>query len=99
MAYRLLPRQPLLVVLLLPPLCAAPAWAGNATAESVWDRNDARQRALQQVPRGATVTGTQCKDISVSDDSRYRCTVFFAAPPSHATPPSGAKPDPAHPRP
>jgi len=99
---RLLPRHRLLpVLLLLPllPLLTTPARAGSATAESVWDRNDARQRALQQIPRGAPETGSQCEEISVGNgDSRYRCTVFFVDPPVQA-PPSGAQSNPAHPRP
>ena len=91
--------QRLLAVLLLLPLLSSSARAGSATAESVWDRNDARKRALQQIPRGAAETGTQCEEISVGNgDSRYRCTVFYVDPPAQA-PPSGAQPDPAHPSP
>ncbi len=42
---------------------------------------------MQQVPRGATVTGTRCQEIGVGgmDNPRYRCTVEFrpaAAAPS-----------------
>ncbi len=97
--HRLFCRHQLLPVLLLLPLLTTPARAGSATAESVWDRNDARKRALQQIPRGAAETGTQCEEISVGNgDSRYRCTVFFADPPAEAKP-SGAQPDPAHTRP
>lgn len=92
-------RHRLLAVLLLLPLLSTSAQAGSATAESIWERNDARQRALQQIPKGATVTDTQCEEISVGNgDSRYRCTVFYADPPAQA-PSSGAQPDPAHPRP
>lgn len=95
----LLTLRHLLPVLLLLSLLTTPARAGSATAESIWDRNDARQRALQQKPRGATVTDTQCEEISVGNgDSRYRCTVFYVDPPAQAMP-SGAHPDPAHPRP
>jgi len=87
---------PLLLLLTLP---GPSARAGSVTAESVWDRNDARKRALQQIPRGAPETGTQCEEISVGNgDSRYRCTVFYVDSPAQAMP-SGAQPDPAHPRP
>ncbi|MCP9916177.1 hypothetical protein [Cyanobium sp. ATX 6F1] len=66
----------------------APALAGSVTADSVWDRTNATQRAMQQVPAGATVTTTRCQEISVGmDNSRYRCTVEFTAAP---VPPPGA---------
>jgi hypothetical protein len=91
--------SPVLLLVPLLPLLTTPARAGSATAESVWDRNDARKRAMQQIPRGAAETGTQCEEISVGHgDSRYRCTVFYVDPPARSLP-SGAQPDPAHPRP
>jgi hypothetical protein len=74
---------PLLLPLLLALLLAYPARAGSATAESVWDRSDARQRALQQVPKGATVSRTSCEVISVGmGNDRYRCTVWFDSTPA-----------------
>ncbi len=63
------------------PLLSGPALAGSATADSVWDRDNAKQRAMQQVPAGATVTSTRCEDFSVGmDNTRYRCTVEFTVP-------------------
>jgi hypothetical protein len=53
--------------------------AGSVTADSVWDQNDARQRALEQIPAGSTVTGTRCEVISVGmGNDRYRCTVEYS---------------------
>ena len=72
--------MPLLTLaLLLASLLALPAArAGSVTAESVRDSNDARQRALELVPRGATMTRSRCQDFEVGGfNSRYRCTVFF----------------------
>lgn len=74
-------------------LTTAAARAGSVTAESVWDSSDARQRALEQVPRGATVTRSRCQDFEVGGlNSRYRCTVTY----SEASPaePAGSGPLP-----
>jgi hypothetical protein len=63
-------------------LVAGPAMAGSVTADSVWDQNDARQRALEQMPAGSTVTGTRCEVISVGmGNDRYRCTVEYSSSP------------------
>jgi hypothetical protein len=71
-----LSRATLMLAALL--LAAGAARAGSVTAESVLDSNDARQRALELVPRGATVTRNHCQDFEVGGfNSRYRCTVFF----------------------
>jgi hypothetical protein len=70
----------LLASLLLTALLASQAArAGSVTAESVRDSNDARQRALELVPKGATVTRNRCQEFEVGGfNSRYRCTVFFS---------------------
>lgn len=75
-------------------LLSGPALAGSATADSVWDRDNAQQRAMQQVPAGATVTSTRCEDVSVGmNTTRYRCTVEFTVPdpavPASSTPAPG----------
>ena len=68
------------VILLTVPLSAR---AESSTAESIWDQGNARQRALQQVPQGATVTGTSCESFSVGmGNTRYRCTVTFTTAPA-----------------
>lgn len=60
-------------------LLGSPVLAGSVTADSVWDQNDARQRALEQMPAGSTVTGTRCEVISVGmGNDRYRCTVDYS---------------------
>ncbi len=74
----------LLVTLSAPP----PGRAGSVSADSIWDRSSALQRALQQVPAGATVTGRRCEEIGVRDSFRYRCWVEFSpAPPAPAAAP------------
>lgn len=58
---------------------APPALAASVTADSIVDQEGARQAALEQVPRGATVTGSRCQEINVGgiDNPRYRCTVDY----------------------
>ena len=83
-------RATILTPLLTLALTAGAARAGSSTAESTWDRNDAQQRAMAGVPRGATVTRTLCEDIGMSgNNDRYRCTVFFESTPA-TTPPAAA---------
>lgn len=92
MPHHLDPRFPLPGRLLLPCLSALllattlPVQAGSVTADSIFDREAARQAALEQVPRGATVTGSRCQEIGVGgmDNSRYRCTVEYQ--PAQAAP-------------
>lgn len=75
-------------------LLAAPAQAGSVTAESVWDRSNAIQRARSQLPAGASVTGTRCTDVNVRNgNDRYICTLDYVIPapaqaPAPATAPS-----------
>lgn len=72
-------------------LAAAPALAGSVTAESIWDKRNALQRAQSQVPAGSTVTRTECTVVNVGiGNYRYLCTLFFTDPPAGSTPPSGA---------
>lgn len=58
---------------------AAPALANSVTADSILDQEGAKQAALDQLPRGATVTGSRCQEIGVGgmDNPRYRCTVEY----------------------
>ena len=87
------------LVLLGLTLTAAPALAGSITADSVMDKAGARQAAMSQVPKGATVTKTKCLDLEVGmDNIRYRCTVWFSDPPVQppaAAPLPSATPAPA----
>ena len=54
-----------LLVLAVVGLAAAPlpAWAGSATAQSIWNMGHALGQAKSQVPNGATVTGTCNADL------------------------------------
>jgi hypothetical protein len=64
-------------------LLPGPAHAGSATAESIFNRQATRQRAMEQVPKGARVTRTTCEELEVGlDNTRYRCTVFYTSEPS-----------------
>ena len=63
--------------------------ADSITAESIWDQNNAIQRAQQQVPANATVTSTRCTVVNVrTGNYRYICTLFYA----DAVPPSAPQP-------
>ncbi len=68
----------------------APALAGSVTAESIWDRSNAIDRATSQIPSGATVTGNSCQEVDLRGGStRYICTVTYSpAPPATATSPA-----------
>lgn len=71
--------------------CPAPLQAGSVTAESIWDRRNARQMALQQVPRGSQVTRVSCTEIGLSmADWRYRCTVWYQSAPAPTPAPAAA---------
>ena len=72
------------------------AQAGSITAESIWDKKNAIERAQQQLPANATVTSSKCTVVNVrTGNYRYICTLEYttapAAPtPSSATPSSGS---------
>jgi hypothetical protein len=78
--------RPLPILLALVPLVALPAVAGSVTADSINDHSAALQQALQQVPRGATATRSQCQSIQVGGFGlpRWRCTVWFSDAPAPA---------------
>ena len=59
------------------------AQAGTAIGESIWDQNNATDRALQLVPRGAVVTSTDCQSVEVGTGNvRYICRVTYSDPPA-----------------
>jgi len=70
----------------------APALAGSVTAESIWDRSNAIERATSQIPGGAIVTSTSCQEVDMrGGDTRYICTVTYSpAPPAQAASPGAA---------
>ena len=63
-------------------LAIAPqAQAGSITAESIWDKNNAIERA--QLPANATVTGSHCTVVNVrTGNYRYICTVDYTTTPT-----------------
>jgi hypothetical protein len=90
-----LPLSALPLSALLLALVAAPAQAGSITAESIWDKGNAIQRAQSQVPAGATVTRTECTVVNVrTGNYRYICTVFFSDAPAPASPSAPSAPAP-----
>ena len=74
-------------------LLATPAQAGSVTAESIWDKGNAIQRAQSQLPAGATITRSECTVVNVrTGNYRYICTVFFTDPPTTTPPASPTAP-------
>ncbi len=85
-----------LVAAALPGLAwVAPARSGSVSADSVWDRGNALQRARQLVPRGAIPGRHRCQEMTVGmGNYRYRCTVEFSQPASPLPGPAGAQSSP-----
>ena len=67
------------------PLLIPAAQAGSITASSIWDKNNAIERAQEQMPAGAAVTAKRCQEIEVRGYTRYSCTVEFTQPTPAAT--------------
>jgi len=63
--------------------------AGSITAESIWEKSNAIQRAQQQLPANATVTNTRCTVVNVrTGNYRYICTLEYTTTPSSPAPSS-----------
>ncbi|MEO1002257.1 MAG: hypothetical protein AAFX65_04000 [Cyanobacteria bacterium J06638_7] len=76
----------LLALLLV--LTTAPARAGSITASSIISEASATQRAIDQLPEGATVVSSRCQAIGIRGGSySYRCTVRYSTEPERE--PSG----------
>lgn len=90
---RLLLRPALLAAL---PMAITPAaLAGSVTAESIWDKSNAIQRAQSQLPAGASITRTECTVVNVrTGNYRYICTVFFNDAPTVPNPSAPNAPAP-----
>jgi hypothetical protein len=70
-----------------------PARAGSVTASSIWNKRNALERAREQMPQGAVVTGEHCQEVEVGiGNIRYLCTVEYQPTPASATPPAAAPP-------
>lgn len=67
------------------PLLIPAAQAGSITASSIWDKNNAIERAQEQMPAGAVVTAKRCQEIEVRGYTRYSCTLEFTQPIPAAT--------------
>lgn len=75
-------RTALLLALLWWPTVAA---AGTVVGESIWTKQNAIDRATQQLPAGAQVGGIRCETVEVgTGNDHYICTVQFSVPPSGA---------------
>ena len=58
-------------------LMATPAIAGSSTGGAS-SKQMAVAEAQRQVPRGATITKTECKAIGAAgNNDNYRCTVYW----------------------
>ena len=65
------------VGLLALPLLSMPAVAGSAIGGASTEQM-ATAEAQRQVPRGATITKTECKAIGAAgNNDNYRCTVHW----------------------
>lgn len=68
------------------------AQAGSITAESIWDKKSAIERAQSQLPANATVTNTHCTVVNVRiGNYRYICTLEYTTTPNPATPNPGSE--------
>ena len=53
------------------------AWAGSATAQSIWNSSQAMGRARQRVPAGAEITDRQCTAIDTGRNTVRTCKVSW----------------------
>ena len=56
---------------------APAAWAGSATAQSIWNSSQAMGRARQRVPAGAEITDRQCAAIDTGRNTVWTCKVSW----------------------
>ena len=56
---------------------APAAWAGSATAQSIWNSSQAMGRARQRVPAGAEITDRQCTVIDTGRNTVWTCKVSW----------------------
>ena len=56
---------------------APAAWAGSATAQSIWNSSQAMGRARQRVPAGAEITDRQCRSIANGRTTVWTCKVSW----------------------
>ena len=56
---------------------ALPVSASTATAQSIWNSNQAASRARQRVPAGAEVTDRHCSSIDNGRNIIWTCKVTW----------------------
>ena len=56
---------------------APAAWAGSATAQSIWNSSQAMGRARQRVPAGAEITERQCTTVDNGRNTVWTCKVSW----------------------
>ena len=56
---------------------APAAWAGSATAQSIWNSSQAMGRARQRVPAGAEITDRVCTSIDNGRNTVWTCKVSW----------------------
>jgi len=65
--------------------CPLAARAGVAIGESIWDQQNAIERATQMIPSGALVTATECTTVEVgTGNDHYICRLTYSDPPANA---------------
>lgn len=67
------------------PIIIPGAQAGSITASSIWDKNNAIERAQGQIPASAVITAKRCQEIETRGYTRYLCTLEFTQPTPAAT--------------
>lgn len=73
-------RSATLLALLAFPLGAQ---AGTAVGESIWDQQNAIDRATATIPAGAQVTATNCESVEVGTGNyHYICRITYTDPPA-----------------
>ena len=56
---------------------APAAWAGSATAQSIWNSSQAMRRARQRVAAGAEITDRQCTSMATGRNMVWTCKVSW----------------------
>ena len=56
---------------------APAAWAGSATAQSIWNSSQAMGRARQRIPAGAEITDRQCTSMDTGRNTVWTCKVSW----------------------
>ena len=76
----------------------APAMADTTVGESIWDQQNAIDRAMESVPKGAQVTDTSCESVEVGTGNyHYICRLTYTNPVNTGpVPPGPVSPTPSN---